>query len=65
MGPWVGGVEKLAHFSGNADLTNYIDNWLQRWTAATVQSKFMEILHKFANGTVKPRDHEYLLKYWD
>ena len=63
MGPWVGGVEKLAHFSGNADLTNYIDNWLQRWTAATVQSKFMEILHKFANGTVKPRDHEYLLKY--
>ena len=23
----------------------------------------MEILHKFANGTVKPRDHEYLLKY--
>lgn len=63
MGPWVAGAEKLAHFSSNADLTTYADNWLQRWSAATIQSKFMKNLHKHVLGTASKKDTEYLLHY--
>ena len=42
LGPWVAGVEKLAHFSGNADLTTYIDNMTQRMSGSIIQSKLME-----------------------
>ena len=63
MGPWVAGAEKMAHFSGNADLTNYIDNWLQRLTGSIVQSKFMKNLHSHVNGTISKNDTAYLLKY--
>lgn len=63
LGRIVGGIEKLAHFSSNTDLTTYIDNGLQRLAGATVQSEFMRILHSSVEGSLTKKDSEYLRKY--
>lgn len=63
MGRIVGGIEKLAHFSSNLDLTTYIDNGLQRLAGATIQSEFMRILHDSVVGKMSKKDSEYLRKY--
>jgi len=63
LGRVVGGIEKLAQFSANTDLTTFIDNMLQRLTGATVQSEFMRILHDSVKGTMSKKDSEYLRKY--
>jgi hypothetical protein len=63
LGRWVGGIEKLAHFSSNADLTTYIDNGLQRLAGSTVQSEFMRILDASVKGTMTKKESEYLRKY--
>lgn len=63
MGPWISGVEKIAHFSSNMDLTTYVDNWLQRWSAATIQSNFMKNLDKYVKGTITQKEKDYLLHY--
>lgn len=63
LGKIVGGVQHLAHFSANTDLTTYIDNGLQRLAGATVQSEFMRILHASVDGTMTKKESEYLRKY--
>ncbi len=57
------GMSKFAHISGNLYGTNYVENFLQRWTASVIQSKIMRYMHDFKNGTLKPRDREKLLVY--
>jgi hypothetical protein len=63
LGRVVGGIENLAQFSSNTDLTTYVDNGLQHLTGATVQSEFMRILHDSVKGTMSKKDGEYLRKY--
>lgn len=63
MGRIVEGAAKLAHYSGNADLTSYIQNNLQRWAGAAWQSKFMKILTKHSEGKANPKDLENIRKY--
>jgi hypothetical protein len=63
LGRVVGGIEKLAQFSANTDLTTFIDNMLQRLSGATVQSEFMRILHDSVKGAMSKKDSEYLRKY--
>lgn len=63
MGPVLSGVENLAHYSGNIDLTNYIDNWNQRLAGSVIQSQFMKNLVDFAKGKASKNQVEYLLKY--
>lgn len=63
MGRIVSGLEKLAHFSANMDLTTHLDNGLQRLTGSVTQAEFMRILHDAANGTMSAKDSEYLRKY--
>ena len=63
MGRWVGGVEKLAHYSSNLDLTTYIDNFLQRMAGAAWQSEFMKTLIDHTKGKASTKDLELLRKY--
>lgn len=56
-------MEKAAHISGNIALTNYADNFLQRVTANTVQSKIMKYLMDFEKGILKDKDRDKLLLY--
>ena len=63
LGKWVGGLEKMAHFSSNASLTTYFDNGLQRIAGSIVQSEFMRILHAFKAGTMTEKESLYLRKY--
>lgn len=63
MGKIVSGIEKFAHFSAVTDLSPYIDNGIQRAHASVIQSRFMELLHKHLDGTLKPKESLYLRKY--
>src|SRR5204862_185028 len=54
---------KYAHFSALADLSPYIDNALQRTHGSVIQSRFMELLHKQIEGTIKDKEALYLRKY--
>jgi len=63
LGRIVHGVEKLAHFSANTDLTTYIDNGLQRLSGSVIQSEFMRILHAAVDGTMTDKESLYLRKY--
>lgn len=63
LGRTVESVEKLAHFSSNFTLTNYIDNGLQRIAGTISQSEFMRILHAFKNGSMTEKESLYLRKY--
>jgi hypothetical protein len=63
LGRWVGGAEKLAHYSSNLDLTTYIDNYLQRLSGAVWQSEFMRALVKHTKGIMSDKEGEMLRKY--
>ncbi len=63
MGKWVDSLQAIAHSSSNFTLTNYVDNALQRFTAAVTQSNLMRILHDFKAGTMSKRDGLYIRKY--
>lgn len=63
LGKWVGGAEKMAHFSSNSDLTTYIENGLQHLSGAVVQSEFMRILDASVAGKMTKKESEYLRKY--
>ncbi len=63
MGKIVNGIEKFAHFSALTDLSPYIDNGIQRAHGSVIQSRFMELLHKQVEGTLKPKESLYLRKY--
>ncbi len=63
MGKIVGGIEKFAHFSALTDLSPYIDNAIQRTHGSVIQSRFMELLHKQIDGTLKEKEALYLRKY--
>lgn len=63
LGKWVKGAETLAHMSSNFTLTNYIDNGLQRMSAAISQSEFMRILHAFKAGDMSKKEGLYIRKY--
>lgn len=63
LGRTVNFFEKLAHKSSNFTLTNYIDNYLQRLSSATIQAELMRILHAFKAGTISKRDSLYIRKY--
>lgn len=56
-------LETLAHLSSNVTLTNYIDNGLQRFSAAVSQSEFMRILIANAKGKMSTKDGIYIRKY--
>jgi len=56
-------LEKVAQASGNINLTNYIENSLQRWTASVSQSKIMKAMYDYANGTLSKADERDLLIY--
>lgn len=55
------GLEKVANLSGNLFGTNQIDNWGQTMVAGIAQSKIMNYMFKFKNGTLKDRELRDLL----
>lgn len=57
------GLEKLATISNNFSLSNYIENWLQRWTATVVQSMIVKSMQDFEKGALKDSDLKKLLFY--
>ncbi len=58
---YMGALEKIAHKSGNFFGTNYVENWLQRITASTIQSKIMASMIKHQKGTLSKKDLNKLL----
>jgi hypothetical protein len=63
MGRWVDTANAIAHTASNLTLTNYIDNYLQRITAAVTQSELMRIMYAFKNGNMSAKDGLYIRKY--
>lgn len=63
MGRVVSGIEKVGQFTANLDLAPYIENMNQRAAASTIQSRFMQLLHKYADGTITEKESLYLRKY--
>jgi len=63
MGKIVSGAENLAHFASNFNMTNYLDNHLQRIAGAVSQGEFMRILHAFKDGSITKNESLYLRKY--
>jgi hypothetical protein len=57
------GLEGLAHVSANVSGTTYIENALQHISAAIMQSKIMESMVAFKNGTLSKKELNNLLKY--
>lgn len=45
-------LEKAAHVSGNLSGTNYIENMNQRLTANIVQSKIMDMMSRYIDGSI-------------
>jgi len=54
------GLQSAANFSGNLSGMNYIENFNQRLSAGIVDSKIMELMHKFQNGTLSTREAKEL-----
>lgn len=50
------GLENLAHLSGNLFGTNYLDNFIQRMAANITQSKVMNYMVKYKNGTISKKE---------
>jgi len=63
QGRLVTGMETLAHYSSNFSGTNYIQTFLERWTASVVQSKIMKSMMDFKAGTLSDKDLKSLLRY--
>lgn len=61
MGRTVSFFNNLAHFSANMDLSNYIDNQLQRISAAVIQSELMKNLVDHAAGKASKKQIDKLL----
>lgn len=59
----VNGMEKMGQLSGNLAGTNYIENFLQRWTASVVQSKVIRYMLDYKAGTLSAKNKEKLLVY--
>lgn len=57
------GFETLAHYSMNWSGANYVENFLQRWTAQVIQSKIIKAMLDFEKGNISKSDHESLLRY--
>ena len=62
LGKTATGMKKLAELSGNFYGTTYIDNQLQAMSAHMTQSKIMEYMYKFKDGTLKKPELENLLR---
>lgn len=63
LGKWVDNLQHVAHLSSNFTGTNYIDNFLQRFTASVTQSELMRILNAFKAGTMSKKDGIYIRQY--
>ncbi len=50
------GLEDIAHLSGNLFGTNYLDNFMQRMAANITQSKVMNYMVKYKNGTISKKE---------
>lgn len=57
------GLENLAHFSGNLFGTNYLDNFIQRMAANITQSKVMNYMVKYKNGTISEKERLLLNRF--
>ncbi len=57
------GMETVAHYSSNFALTNYIENFTQRWTANVVQSKIMKAMMAYKDGKLDNQSLKDLLRY--
>lgn len=57
------GLENLAHLSGNLFGTNYLDNFIQRMAANITQSKVMNYMVKYKNGTISEKETLALNKF--
>lgn len=56
-------LDRIAHLSGNLFGTNYLDNFLQRMTANITQSKIMNYMVKFKNGTISDKERLILNRF--
>jgi hypothetical protein len=57
------GLETLAHYSMNFSGANYVENFLQRFTAQVIQSKIIKGMLDFQTGKLSLKDHKSLLRY--
>lgn len=63
LGKLQNALETAAHVSTNFNLTSYVENTLQRWTASVVQSKIMKFMLDHEAGTLTKKNRETLLLY--
>lgn len=63
MGRFVDGLEKVAHATSIISLSAMMDNHLQKIAGSTIQSKMMQVMLDYVNGTAKKNDVLYLKHY--
>lgn len=56
-------LDKVAHYSANFNLTNSIDNMLQRITSSVAQSEIVRIMHSYKAGKASARDLMWARRY--